>query len=104
MDIICSVTTGQGAWFQVGTCRSIRTFHSTDDLYGTPSRKTIGPPSGNRSKRAAYEDTSAALSRWTFTAKALDLAIRVYFVVLEDGHLDLLVLVLDLLGGLWYCG
>ena len=47
-----------------------------------------------------YEDTSTALGRGALTAKTLDLAIRVDLVVLEDRHLDLLALVLDLLGGL----
>ena len=47
-----------------------------------------------------YEDSSTALSRRALTAKTLDLAIRVHLVVLQDGHLDLLALVLDLLGGL----
>ena len=47
-----------------------------------------------------YENTSTAFRIWTFTAKTFDFAIGVDFVVLEDGHLDLLTLVLDLLGGL----
>ena len=32
--------------------------------------------------------------------KTLDLAIRVHLVVLQDGHLDFLMLMLGLLGGL----
>ena len=47
-----------------------------------------------------HEDTSTALRRRALTAKTLDLAVRLHLVVLEDGHLDLLALVLDLLGGL----
>ena len=47
-----------------------------------------------------HEDTSTAVSRGALAAKTLDLAIRVDLVVLEDGHLDLLPLVLDLLWGL----
>ena len=47
-----------------------------------------------------YEDTSAALSGRTFTTEAFDFAIGVDFVVLENGHLHLLTLVLDLLGSL----
>jgi len=46
-----------------------------------------------------HEDSCAALSRRAFTAEALNLAIRVDLVVLEDRHLDLLALVLDLFGG-----
>ena len=49
---------------------------------------------------ATYEDTSAAFRAGTFTTKAFDFAIRVDFVVLENRHLDLLTLVLDLLGSL----
>ena len=47
-----------------------------------------------------YEDTSTALSRRALTAETLDLAGRLHLVVLQDGHLDLLALVLDLLGSL----
>ena len=47
-----------------------------------------------------HEDTSTALRRRALTAKTLDLAVRLHLVVLQDGHLDLLALVLDLLGGL----
>ena len=35
----------------------------------------------------------------TLSSESLDLAVRADLVVLEDGHLDLLPLVLDLLGG-----
>jgi hypothetical protein len=51
-------------------------------------------------KGSAYEDTSTALGGRALATQTLDLAIRVHLVVLEDGHLDLLALVLDLLGGL----
>ena len=47
-----------------------------------------------------YEDTSTTLRRRALTAETLDLAVRLHLVVLQDGHLDLLALVLDLLGGL----
>jgi hypothetical protein len=46
-----------------------------------------------------HEDTSAALSRGALTAQTLDPAVGIDLVVLQDGHLDLLTLVLDLLGG-----
>lgn len=45
-----------------------------------------------------HENTSTTLSTWTLAAQALDLAVRVYLVVLQDGHLNLLTLVLDFLG------
>ena len=47
-----------------------------------------------------YEDTSTAFSRGALTTETLDLAVGLHLVVLQDGHLDLLALVLDLLGGL----
>jgi len=47
-----------------------------------------------------YEDTSTTLGRRTLATKALDLAIGVDFVILQDRHLDLLTLVFDFLGGL----
>jgi hypothetical protein len=47
-----------------------------------------------------YENASAALSGRAFTAEAFDFAIRVNLVVLQNGHLDLLALVLGLLWGL----
>ena len=47
-----------------------------------------------------HENSGTTLSRRTFATKALDLAVRVDLVVLEDRHLDFLALVLDLLGGL----
>jgi hypothetical protein len=50
--------------------------------------------------KKTYENTSAAFRAGTFTTKAFDFAIGIDFVVLENGHLDLLTLVLDLLGGL----
>ena len=49
---------------------------------------------------STHEDTSTALGRRALTAETLDLAVRLHLVVLKDGHLDLLALVLDLLGGL----
>jgi hypothetical protein len=53
-----------------------------------------------KDKATAYEDTGTALGRRALAAEALDLAVRVDLVVLQDRHLDLLALVLDLLGGL----
>merc|ERR1719348_2278094 len=47
----------------------------------------------------SHEDTSAALLGGALAAQTVDLAIVVNLVVLEDGQLDLPVLVLDLLGG-----
>ena len=50
-----------------------------------------------------YEDTSTALGRRALTTETLDLAVGLDLVVLQDRHLDLLALVLDLLGGLLGC-
>ena len=47
-----------------------------------------------------HEDPRTALGVGALATEALDLAIRLDLVVLQDGHLDLLALVLDLLGGL----
>jgi len=47
----------------------------------------------------SHEDTSTTLGGGTLTTQALDFAIGVNLIVFEDGHLDLLALVLDLLGG-----
>jgi len=46
-----------------------------------------------------HEDTRTTLGSGALTTETLDLSVRVHLVVLEDGHLDLLALVLDLLGG-----
>jgi hypothetical protein len=51
---------------------------------------TVGVPS--------HEDTGTAGSSRTFTTETSDLARFVNLVKLEDGHLDFLTLVLDLLG------
>ncbi len=48
----------------------------------------------------AYEDAGTALSGGALTAETLDFAVGVNLVILQDGHLDLLALVLDLLWGL----
>ena len=48
-----------------------------------------------------HEDTGTTLSSGTFTAKALNFSVRFDLIILQDCHLDLLPLVLDLLGGLW---
>jgi hypothetical protein len=46
-----------------------------------------------------HEDTSTTSGVRTFTTETSDLAGFINLVVLQDGHLDLLTLVLDLLGG-----
>ncbi len=48
---------------------------------------------------SSHEDTGAALLRRALAPQTVDLAVVVHLVVLEDGQLDLAVLVLDLLGG-----
>ena len=48
-----------------------------------------------------HEDTSTALGSRALTTEALDLAVGFDLVVLQNRHLDLLTLVLDLLGGLY---
>lgn len=50
--------------------------------------------------RSTYEDARTTLGSGALATQTLDPAVRVHLVVLEDGHLDLLALVLDLLGGL----
>lgn len=47
-----------------------------------------------------HEGTSTTVGSGTFTAEALDRSIGLDLVVLQDRHLDLLPLVLNLLGGL----
>ena len=47
-----------------------------------------------------HENTSTTLGGRAFTTEAFDLAVRLDLVVLQDSHLDLLTLVLNLLGGL----
>merc|ERR1719408_769778 len=46
-----------------------------------------------------HEDSSTTLFGGALAAQTVDLAVVVHLVVLEDGELDLPVLVLDLLGG-----
>ncbi len=46
-----------------------------------------------------HEDTSTTSWCWALPSETLDAALGVDLVVLEDGHLDLLPLVLDLLWG-----
>ena len=46
-----------------------------------------------------HEDAGAALLGRALAPQPVDLAVVVHLVVLEDGQLDLAVLVLDLLGG-----
>lgn len=45
-----------------------------------------------------HEDAGTALSGRAFATQTLDLPVRVNLVVLQDAHLDLLALVLDLFG------
>ena len=47
-----------------------------------------------------YEDTSSTGRGRAFATKTLDLAIGLNLVVLQDGHLDFLALMLDLLRSL----
>ena len=46
-----------------------------------------------------HENAGTTLLSGTLTSQTIDLAIIVHLVVLQDGQLDLLVLVLNLLGG-----
>ena len=48
--------------------------------------------------KCTYEDSSSAGR--ALAAKTLDLAIRLNLIILQDGHLDLLALVLNFLRGL----
>ena len=45
-----------------------------------------------------HKDTSTVLSSRAVATKMLNLSLAINLVVLQDGHLDLLALVLDLLG------
>lgn len=54
---------------------------------------------GVKGERETYEDTGTTLGGGALTTETLDAAIGVDLVVLQDGHLDLLALMLDLLGG-----
>jgi hypothetical protein len=47
----------------------------------------------------SHKDTGTTSGLRALPSETLDAALRVDLVVLEDGHLDLLPLVLDLLGG-----
>jgi len=44
-----------------------------------------------------HKDTSSTGGGWALAAETLDLAIGLHLIVLQDGHLHLLALVLDLL-------
>ena len=50
-------------------------------------------------KVSRHENAGTTLLSGTLTSQTIDLAIIVNLVVLQDGQLDLLVLVLNLLGG-----
>ena len=47
-----------------------------------------------------HEDTSTTLGSRAFTTEALDLSVGLDLVILQDRHLDLLTLVLNLLWSL----
>ena len=51
-------------------------------------------------QQGSYKDTSTALCGRALTTETFDLPVRVNLIVLQDGHLDLLALVLDFFGGL----
>ena len=51
-----------------------------------------------KGREGTYEDTGTAGRGRALATKTLDLAVALDLVVLEDGHLNLLALVLDLLG------
>jgi hypothetical protein len=46
-----------------------------------------------------HEDSSAAGFSWAFASQTVDFSVLIDLVVFQDGELDLLSLVLDLLGG-----
>lgn len=50
-------------------------------------------------RNLTHEDTGTTFGRRTFSPQSLDFTISIYLVEFEDGHLDRLSLVLDLLGG-----
>lgn len=47
-----------------------------------------------------YEDAGTTFRRWAFTPQALDFAIGIDLVILENGHLNLFTFMLNLFGGL----
>lgn len=59
----------------------------------------MSKPGPNIEAARTYEDTGTAFSIRALSPQALNLAVGVDLVVLKDGHLDLLALVLDALGG-----
>jgi hypothetical protein len=48
---------------------------------------------------SSHEDSSAAGLSWAFASQTVNLSVLIDLVVFQDGELDLLSLVLDLLGG-----
>jgi hypothetical protein len=95
------VATLQEVLYRAGMCTSNRTCHSTGGLRGTTSTRVRVSTWCRKSKdKYTYKDTSPASRGWTLAAKTLDLAIRLHLVILQDGQLDFLALMLDLLGGL----
>ena len=90
----------RGAWCRAARCRSSRTCRSTDGPCGRPSRDRLSVQHTTQLESVTHEDTGTALGGGALTTETLDLAVGLHLVVLQDGHLDLLALVLDLLGGL----
>ena len=90
----------EGRNIRAGRCRSDRTCRSTDGPCGRPSAQVMSAHMQQVTEDGTYEDTRTTLGGRALATKTLDLAVRLHLVVLEDGHLDLLALVLDLLGGL----
>lgn len=96
------VATLQEVLYRAGMCTSNRTCHSTGGLRGTTSTRIRALAwCWQLRDKNTYKDTSSASRGWTLAAKTLDLAIGLHLVILQDGQLDLLALVLDLLGGLY---
>jgi hypothetical protein len=78
---------------------SNRTCHSTGGLRGTTSRELrVSAWYWQIKVKCTYKDGSSAGR--ALAAKTFDLAVRLHLVILQDGHLNLLPLVLDLLRGL----
>jgi hypothetical protein len=95
------VATLQEVLYRAGMYTSNRTCHSTGGLRGmTSTRVRVLTWCRKFKDKYAYKDTSSASRGWTLAAKTLDLAIRLHLVILQDGQLDFLALMLDLLGGL----
>lgn len=92
----------QEVWYRAGMCMSNRTCHNTGGLGG---RTSIGVRISVRRRqlgvKCTYKDAGPACRGWALATETFDLAIRFHLVILQDSHLDLLTLVLNLLGGLY---